>query len=202
MAIPPTRRGAHPEEVVSADDGDDLGARMLTSGDIARLVSVDLKTVHNWVRVGHLAGLKTRGGHLRFHRAEVVRFMRRFGFPVSSPLRGEAARVAVVGARLASSRGNAPGARPVEAYPHLFDAALAAADGAYDLLVVDLDLAEVGLTTELVRALRRHAPTRALPVVGVSAAPATREGFVRGGGDAAVATPSDLDRVRRFWTGD
>ena len=54
----------------------DPALHCLTSGDIARSLKVDLKTVHRWVRRGRMRGHRTKGGHLRFRRIEVVRFLR------------------------------------------------------------------------------------------------------------------------------
>ena len=54
----------------------------LTSGDLARSLAVDLKTVHRWVQRGVLRGHRTKGGHLRFRRVEVVRFLRQRRLPI------------------------------------------------------------------------------------------------------------------------
>ncbi len=175
---------------------------LFTSGDIARLMAVDRKTVHNWIRVGHLSGLRTPGGQMRFHRAEVVRFMRRFAYPVPARLGGEVSRVAVVGARLAEASRITAGAPLVRVFELLFDAALAAADGGYDLVVVDLDAVALDPALDLVWALRRRPLTRPLPVVGVTIAAPAQEGFVLAGGDAVVPSPEELARVVPFYLGE
>lgn len=46
-----------------------------TSGEVARLLGVTDRTVANWARAGRLAFRTTVGGHRRFHRAEVERFV-------------------------------------------------------------------------------------------------------------------------------
>jgi excisionase family DNA binding protein len=131
-------------------------ACMMTTGDIARLLCVDLKTIHNWVRHGHLRGRRTKGRHLRFHRTEVVRFMRRFGYAVPESLGVAVPRVLLVGIPIGSSPGRLLREYVnVEAYDGLFDAALVVAAGDYEVLVLDLDLFGVGHVVDLVTALRR-----------------------------------------------
>ncbi|HOU92017.1 MAG TPA: helix-turn-helix domain-containing protein [Polyangiaceae bacterium] len=197
---PPRRRSSRARAAGVADEAP--APCMLTSGDLMRFMDVDRKTVHNWIRLQHLSGLRTPGGQMRFLRAEVVRFMRRCSFPVPARLGGAIARVACVGVGLAGAAGGPAGATVREHFELLFDAALAAADGGYDLLAVDLDVAPLDPALDLICALRRRPLTRPLPVVGVSASAEARERFVLAGGDAAVASPEALDRVLAFFLGE
>jgi len=182
------------------NDGAGEAPCLLTSGDIARLLDVDLKTVHNWVHLEHLSGLKTKGGHLRFHRSDVVRFMRRLGYPVPPRLGGIVPKVAVVLAQ--PSHVSLP-TRDVkcESFERLFDAALAAASGAYEVLVIDLDVIVIRQAIELIRALRRRELTSGVVVVGMSRTPGVREAFVAQGGDIAIGSVRELASVIRFLTG-
>jgi excisionase family DNA binding protein len=43
----------------------------LTAADLAHLLGVSLKTVHNWERDGRLTATRTLGGHLRFRPEDV-----------------------------------------------------------------------------------------------------------------------------------
>lgn len=183
-------------------EDDELGAAcLLTSGDIARLLDVDLKTVHNWVKLEHLSGLKTKGGHLRFHRSEVIRFMRRFGYPVPAKLGGPAPRVAVVSAVVpAPFRGVGLEVR-VECFERIFDATLAAASGGFEMIVLDLDAVTIQHAVALVAALRRRDLTRGVVVVGQSSVPGVREAFIRQGADVVVADERELAPVLRLFTG-
>ena len=52
----------------------------LTTTDVARMCQVSQKTVYKWLDTGDLKYFKTPGGHRRFHRDEVLVFMRRTGF--------------------------------------------------------------------------------------------------------------------------
>lgn len=174
----------------------------MTTGEIARMLGVDLKTIHNWVRHGHLRGRRTKGRHLRFHRTEVVRFMRRFGFAVPEALGAAVPRVLLVGLPGVSSAG-----RPlreyvhVESYDGLFDAALVVAAGDYEVLALDLDLFGVGHVVDLVTALRRRPVTQGVAIIAVSKVAECRAQFVNGGGDIAIASPVDLGVTVRWVTG-
>jgi len=201
MTAPPTRRRSSRARAAPAAD-EATGPCMLTSGDLMRWMDVDRKTVHNWIRLGHLSGLRTPGGQMRFLRSEVVRFMRRCNFPVPARLGGAVCRVACVGPALVGGDPRAAGAPVLERFELLFDAALAAADGGYDLIVVDLDATALTAAIELVRALRRRPLTRPLPVVGVSAHAAVRESFVLAGGAAVVSDPAALARVWALFLGE
>jgi len=45
--------------------------RLLTAAEVAEKLRVHQTTVSRWVRDGRLQAMKTPGGHLRFHRADV-----------------------------------------------------------------------------------------------------------------------------------
>jgi len=49
---------------------------MMTAGEVARMFRVDAKTVARWVAAHKLPAVRTPGGQLRFHRAEVEKFLR------------------------------------------------------------------------------------------------------------------------------
>ena len=49
--------------------------KILTTAEVARLFRVDLKTVGRWVRDDKLPAIRTPGGQLRFHWAEVEKFL-------------------------------------------------------------------------------------------------------------------------------
>lgn len=59
---------------------------LLTAPKLARMLSVDLKTLHNWVNRGEIKFFRTPGRHLRFRRADAVEFMTRVGFPMPEEL--------------------------------------------------------------------------------------------------------------------
>ncbi|RAY13224.1 MerR family DNA-binding transcriptional regulator [Actinomadura craniellae] len=49
---------------------------LLTPAEVARMFRVDLKTVARWATAGKLNCVRTLGGHRRYHRAKVERFLR------------------------------------------------------------------------------------------------------------------------------
>jgi len=52
----------------------------LRTTDVARFCKVNQTTVRKWVDLGWLRHFRMPGGHLRFHRDEVLEFMRDRGF--------------------------------------------------------------------------------------------------------------------------
>jgi excisionase family DNA binding protein len=171
----------------------------LTAGDVARMLHVDLKTIHNWVRGGHVLARRTEGRHMRFHRAEVVRFLRRFGYPIPPALGAAAPRVLVHKAR--SDVSVAGALRTVR--QGLFETILEVARGDYEVLVLDLDAFDRKSEGALVAAIRSRPETRCIYVVGMSGSPSRRRSFVRDNGDAAVARGNGhiIGRTARWLTG-
>ena len=55
---------------------------MYTAQTVANFCEVDLKTVHHWADKGKVTCSRTEGGHLRFRRNDVVRFLRAHGYPL------------------------------------------------------------------------------------------------------------------------
>lgn len=160
----------------------------LTSGDISRLLQVDLKTVHNWVGRGQIQGRRTEGRHLRFARPEVVRFLRSVGQPVPAFLGNAPARLVV------DTNGRGLGAlarslaRGCEVSPcnGLFGCSLFVAGGQHEVAVLDLDSYAPRLTEEFVRAVRAWNVSEQLCLVGVASKTSTQRHFLRAGGDATV----------------
>lgn len=154
---------------------------------MARLLEVDLKTVHNWVSRGHVHGRRTEGRHLRFTRTEIVSFMRRFGYPVpsfvgrapprvvldvGSPLLRTTRRTLIRGCELTPCEG-------------LFACSMVLAGGEHEVALVDLEYHRRVLVTEFVSAVRAWDAAKQVCLIGVSPSLATRTHFVRAGGTAA-----------------
>ncbi len=184
----------------------------MTSGDISRLLGVDLKTVHNWVKHSHLRGRRTKGRHLRFHRTEVVRFMRRFGYPVPRAIGGEAPRVVVAGTRVHNGkphrgRNGKPNGHALvkrlgaQCFESLFDAVLTVGSGKYDVLAIELENYPIGMVVDLVEALRRRPSTSGVAVLGITRRAHLRRVFVSRGGDLAIESMRDLRTAVRWLTG-
>lgn len=45
--------------------------RIYKASELAKLFSVDLKTIHNWTNKGRIPSFRTPGRHLRFHAKDV-----------------------------------------------------------------------------------------------------------------------------------
>ncbi|MCP4650892.1 MAG: response regulator [PVC group bacterium] len=56
---------------------------ILTTYEIASRCHVDIKTVINWTNDGSLKAYKTKGGHRRIKRADLVEFLSKHNMPIS-----------------------------------------------------------------------------------------------------------------------
>jgi excisionase family DNA binding protein len=168
---------------------------------MARMLHVDLKTIHNWVRGGHVVARRTQGRHMRFHRAEVVRFLRRFGYPIPAALGAAPPRVLVHTARGSGARAVSGVTKTVR--EGLFATILEVASGDYEVLVLDLDAFAGNSANALVAAIRSRPETRCICVVGLSKNPLRRRIFVRDNGDAALARGNGhaVGRTAKWLTG-
>jgi len=166
-----------------------------TSGDVARLLEVDLKTVHNWVSRGHVDGRRTEGRHLRFSRSEVVRFMRRFGYPVPTVV-GEAPPRIVIDtthSRASALRRSLSRSCVVTPCDGLFACSLAVATGAHEAVIVDLDVHPRHQLAAFNKAVRSWASSKQVCLLGIGSSNAALSHFVRNGGDAALSPERERD---------
>ena len=72
---------------------------VLTTGQVAKLCNVTIRTVIKWFEKGHLEGYKIPGSRdRRFPRDKVVRFMKEHGFPLGElePAAGGRKRILLV----------------------------------------------------------------------------------------------------------
>ncbi len=168
----------------------------LTAGDVSRALKVDLKTVHNWVQRGLLHGSRTPGGHLRFLRTEVIRFLRRRGRPVPQELAVDEPVVVLVGISAANDVGSA-----AERHEGVFDALLGFGSRSCDVIVVGLDQFDPSRARELACALGRQPATQGIAVIGASADPDLRRAFLAGGADLALPSLDALPNAIEFVTG-
>lgn len=85
---------------------------LVSATELARYCQVDIKTIHNWAARGDLPHFRTPGRHLRFRRADVLHFLRTYGYPIpgwmlDGPLRvvalGTSSQTAPLGLVLQSS---------------------------------------------------------------------------------------------------
>jgi excisionase family DNA binding protein len=189
--------------MVETGDGDDEAYR-LTAGELARMMGVDPKTVHNWVNAGHLSGHRTPGRHLRFHRPELVRFLRTFEYDIPHELVMAPARVALVGVgpdRRASGTRLSVRSFSGDHFWGLLDAVMALGNGDYEVVVIALARYPIELVCELVQTLRARSPTAGIALVAISADAGAREAFLAHGGDIAIADETELRNAIRWVMG-
>jgi len=137
---------------------------------------------------------------MRFHRAEVVRFFRRFGYPIPAALGAAPPRVLVHRAFGSGPRALSNGTRTVR--EGLYATILEAASGDYEVLVLDLDAFAGKSASALLAAIRSRPETRCLCVVGMSKNASRRRSFVRDNGDAALARNGHaVGRTAKWLTG-
>ena len=114
-------------------------APMLSSVQVARFCGVDNKTIHSWADRGKIPSTRTRGRHLRFHRLDVVDFLRAYEFGVPESLRAARLRVTIVEAdpaALAAAR-RALGRRfEVTAFEYVVDALIGLQAAAPEIIVL------------------------------------------------------------------
>lgn len=160
----------------------------LTSGELSRLLGVDLKTIHNWVNQGHLQGRRTSGRHLRFDRSQVVRFMRDYEYPIPGSLSETPAQVLLSspqGEKWSAVRGLKRSSEVV-ACSDLFETALALGGGKAEVLIVDLEGQDLKGLWALIEQLRQWQSTESIWITGVGGARAARKHLFEVGGDAAI----------------
>ncbi len=114
---------------------------LFTASKVAKICSVDLKTIHNWVGRGEIQSFRTPGGHLRFRRQDIIEFLQRYSYPIPEGFAPAKHRVAI----LAEDEMLLPLKRSlskdfdVEGYTDSVDALLGIGGNCPDLLVVDTD---------------------------------------------------------------
>lgn len=185
-----------------AAQGDESFGHYLTSGDIARMLHVDLKTIHNWVTQGHIQGSRTKGRHLRFERNRVVRFMREYGYPLPTHLGTAAPRVLVEGSLKGSWLTSLRKAARVVDAQGLFACSLLLSAEPCEVAVVGLDQ-QLSHVLDFCRAVSAWGPTSGVALLGVGAKPQARQAFLAAGGNAtlALAKSSDVKGLVQYLVG-
>lgn len=176
---------------------------LLTAGDIAALLAMDVKTVRDQIRRFGLRGTRTKTGTARFHRMEVLRWLRSSGRSIPQQLVPDP-RVAVVGwppedapeaLDAALTRSRSPRPLHVERFQRLIGAALELASGRFDALVLDLRRLPAERVVDLVAAVRRSGLTVGIGLVGVGGGPDPVRRFLLADGDVALADVNGLGPV-------
>ncbi|MDJ0763194.1 MAG: helix-turn-helix domain-containing protein [Myxococcota bacterium] len=115
---------------------------LFTASKVARICSVDLKTIHNWVGRGVIDSFKTPGGHLRFKRKDILDFLSRYSYPIPEGLAPSKRRIAILAEDtvLQPLKRSLSREYEVDAYSDSVDALLAIGGQQPDLFLVNTDL--------------------------------------------------------------
>lgn len=158
----------------------------LTSGDIARMLHVDLKTIHNWVAQGHIQGTRTKGRHLRFERNRVVRFMREYGYPLPEYLGTAPPRVVVDASAKGPWVASLRRATQLVECDSLFACSLVLGAEPPEVTLVGLDQA-LPRVLEFCTAVSSWEATSGVALVGIGSKPQARQAFLDAGGRVALS---------------
>jgi excisionase family DNA binding protein len=138
------------------------GEKLLTASDLAALCEVDLKTIHNWVDRGRINHFRTPGRHLRFRAADVVEFLRAWGYTVPRELaRASAKGALVIGSKdtLAHVSRSLGEAFVLRHAAHPYDALIYAGSDPADAFLVDVKAIAGDIDpTTMLEALHRASP--------------------------------------------
>lgn len=135
---------------------------LFTASEVARFCQVDLKTIHNWSDRGEIRHFRTPGRHLRFRRADVLDFLRKYGYPIPEALSAGRPRVITV------TEDAGAGAAVEKSLSRQFEVTTSSSPlhtlitvGASipDVVVMDLDMGNVS-ALDIVAALKTNEATR------------------------------------------
>ncbi len=135
---------------------------LFTASEVARFCQVDLKTIHNWSERGEIRHFRTPGRHLRFRRADVLDFLRKYGYPIPDLLAEGRPRVVAVtddgGAASAAKRALSKQFDVTTSSDALDTLIRAGAEGP-DVVVLDAEIGELDALA-VIRALGQNESTR------------------------------------------
>ena len=160
-----------------------------TAAALARFCSVDLKTIHNWAARGALPSHRTAGRHLRFHRLDVIAFLRSYDHAVPAALTATCPTVAIASAdpQLAVAARKALGARAtVLGYEDAFEALVDLGRAEPEALALDVALLGEAATRCIGR-LTRYPATRHVRLIAMAETDARASELLAAGADTFVA---------------
>lgn len=169
---------------------------LFTASEVARFCQVDLKTIHNWADRGEIRHFRTPGRHLRFRRADVVDFLRKYGYPVPEALKQGRPSVQVIDEDPASLEGvrRALSAHfEVTGFAEPVDALVAIGSETPDVVVLDPDAAKID-AVRCIERLRQAELSRHVRIVAYSERADLKQRALDAGAAAFVAKP-DVDKL-------
>lgn len=171
---------------------------LFTASEVARFCQVDLKTIHNWSERGEIRHFRTPGRHLRFRRADVLDFLRKYGYPIPDVLSEGRPRVVA----LTDDDGAASGVQ--KALAKQFDvstsgdalgALVAMGAETPDVLVVDAKVGGIEAVS-IMAALKQHDATRNVRTVLYADDSEAHSRKALDGGASACVEKGDIATLR------
>ena len=140
---------------------------LFTASKVAKICSVDLKTIHNWVGRGEIESFRTPGGHLRFRRQDILEFLNRFHYPIPDGFAPSRCRIAILAEDelIPHLKRSLSKEFEVDAFSDSVDALLSIGQNCPDLLLVDTDIN--GDSLHMIEML--NSVNEALPIVAFGA---------------------------------
>lgn len=135
---------------------------LFTASEVARFCQVDLKTIHNWSDRGEIRHFRTPGRHLRFRRADVLDFLRKYGYPIPEILAAGRPRVIAMSDDTGASAGVQKSLSKqfdVSTSTSPFDTLISVGAKTPDVVVMDLEVSRVS-ALDVVEALKKNDATR------------------------------------------
>lgn len=169
---------------------------LFTASEVARFCQVDLKTIHNWADRGEVRHFRTPGRHLRFRRADVIEFLRKYGYPLPEALKQGKPTVKVIEedpASLEAVRRALSTRFEVMCFADPVDALVAIGSETPDVVILDPDSAKID-AVRCIERLRQGEVSRNIRVVAYSARTEARQRAIEAGAAAFVAKP-DVERL-------
>jgi excisionase family DNA binding protein len=169
---------------------------LFTASEVARFCQVDLKTIHNWADRGEVRHFRTPGRHLRFRRADVLDFLRKYGYPVPDVLRQGKPSVHVVeedAATLAIIERVLSGRVEVTSFSDPVDALVAIGSLRPDVIVLDTGNKKLDAISCIAR-LKSMEATRYLRVVVCSPQDHLKQACLDAGATSFIAR-ADIQKL-------
>ena len=177
--------------------------KVYTPLEVARLISVHVKSVSNWIRQGILQSYRTPGGHNRIPRGALVRFLNVQKMPLPEALMGGSRRRIlvvdddpIVGEVVSSALRDRREEYEVTAVHNGIEALLEIGRRAPDLVILDIFMPELN-GFAVCRQIKGNPERSHLRILSLSGKlePGVREKILACGADGFLLKPIEVDEL-------